>query len=461
MTVPLLKSLQSKNILWADVMDYEDEMKELFSKESLSLEDFAKCLHNLVERCDIDLTEDKPAFYYKVKDTYIDFVLRDRLIICISQRKKKKNLDHNDPETSSQTSVESEEDTDHTDHEVTDEKKMVEEEVEQKETPNTEDDQSTPRKSDLESLPEKTIPLKNNFELVSKQELEKAALEAFQKQQKPNLVPSTDISVDDTLTSNKFENLQEETTEEVNEEKVIQLPSKPTSLPIKQLSVPPTPTAPVTEQDSGDWSTVVSKKTKQTLKAKAAKSVLDNEDSTYFFFQDEANSPFIDYVCILHNLNDVCEEAKKYKWSHAYCLDRNMVYDFSDIKHPGRHRNFLPNTAYLHKFEKWYQRFSDTGEAPYDGRFFYVFQEKSTWNEWKFLGEYKGLAAVRKAVKDSKARWCHAYDPQNNDLFNFTQEDYFSQKCTKAPEKYLERFEEFMNTLPEYQQNRMNEDSWD
>lgn len=81
----LVKPRQLSN--WADESEAHDEIAVLFAQPSLTMEEFAKCVYELVQRCHLDLAEDKTAFYYKVNDTYIDMMVRNHIIISITSDK--------------------------------------------------------------------------------------------------------------------------------------------------------------------------------------------------------------------------------------------------------------------------------------------------------------------------------------------------------------------------------------
>jgi len=395
----LLRSIQPKK-LWSDVME-EDE---LFQKEKLTLEEFAKCIYHLMHKCDLDLDSKTTKFFYKIKDTYVDFLVRNYMVICLS-KDKETNKDTFHSSSEEETEEETEEDlpveTQETRDEFTEQPKL--EQIEQLE---------------LETVKPTVKPRSSSF---------------IRNKPPKTTEPTTEHPV---VTNNKFTLLDEDHEVETITEPPFQSIAMTTKTTI-------TTTPPRVEQieEKSTWDTVVSKKQKKTQQAC---ELVENENNPYVFFKDEANSAYIDYVGTFQNLNDVCEEAKKYKWSHAYCIPRNMVYDFSDRKHPGHYRHFIPNTAYLTKFQNWQKKHEETAGLDTDSREFFVFKEKSTWNTWEFLGTIIGLSVVREFVKENNYQWSHAYNPENNDLFDFMQEDYLVQKRRKAPQKYLTRFAEFI-----------------
>jgi hypothetical protein len=382
---------------WAD----RAEVDELFSKDQLSMEEFAKCLYELVmNRCELNLTGDKPVFFFKVNDTFIDIMIRDHMIISISSKK----VGDNDKVSSS--SSEEEEQEDYENHSES---------------------------SKTSETPEKTV-LSNVVGKVAKVEEEKVVHD--------NVFASLQNEVEDT--------------EEVEEEEV-EVVAKAVSPPKQtvQSELSAVRMEPVNEKDDGEWSTVVSKKVRNVSKEIKVKPSESTKDLKHiYFFRDEANSSFADFVCQLYTVKDMVKLARTEIWSHGYCMESNTVYDFNDCRRPGSYRCFTPNEAYMHRFSAWFHDYEKNNfkAENKDHRKFHVFTEKSTWNEWQFLGVAEGMAEVRRIVKDVifEHRWAHAYNIQDNELVNFVldkETNSLLQKQTEAPEKYLERFDTFLAQL--------------
>ena len=79
-----LNLLPQKVRSWADASD-DDDVSHLFNKSSLSLEDFARCIHNMIQRCELDLESGKTVYHYQIDDTFIDLMFRDHLIVSVSR----------------------------------------------------------------------------------------------------------------------------------------------------------------------------------------------------------------------------------------------------------------------------------------------------------------------------------------------------------------------------------------
>lgn len=384
---------------WAD----RAEVDELLSKDQLSMEEFAKCLYELVmNRCELNLTGDKPVFFFKVNDTFIDIMIRDHMIISISSKK----VGDNDKVSSSEEEEEEEGDYDH----------------QSESSENTETQETT-----VISTP----PVSNVDRLGVTENVKE------EKVVHDNVFASLGDEVEDT--------------EEAGEEE-----EKSTFLPKEQVqSVPLQNLVPANIDDDGEWNTVVSKKVRNVsreIKVKTSESAKDLKH--IYFFRDEANSPFADFVCQVYTVKDMVKLARTEIWSHGYCMESNTVYDFNDCRRPGSYRCFTPNEAYMHRFSAWFHEYEKNNFKVdnKDHRKFHVFTEKSTWNEWQFLGVAEGMAEVRRIVKDVifEHRWAHAYNIQDNQLVNFMldkETNSLLQKQTEAPEKYLERFDTFLAQL--------------
>ena len=374
---------------WAD----RAEVDELLGKDRLSMEEFTKCLYELVmNRCELNLTGDKPVFFFKVNDTYIDIMIRDHMIISISSRPKR------DEDCTS--------DSDFQEHE-------------EHCTENPSDLSPAAISHDgcghavgnltlLDSCPPPTVEHDNVFATLAPEETDQEDVPDSVPMSK--LVPAEDVS--DSVSMSKL--------------------------------------VPAEEEDG--WHTVVSKKVRNSSKGAKVSTVESVKDLKHiYFFRDEANSPFTEFVCQVYTVKDMVNLAKKEIWSHGYCMESNTVYDFNDCRRPGSYRCFTPNEAYMHHFSAWFSEYERNNfkSENKDSRRFHVFGEKSTWKEWKYLGVAEGMAQVRKLVKDIifDIGWAHAYNIEENQLVNFMLDkdtNSLLQKQTEAPEKYLERFDMFL-----------------
>ena len=194
------------------------------------------------------------------------------------------------------------------------------------------------------------------------------------------------------------------------------------------------------ENVTDGWETVKTKKHRP--KQEFNKSHVEE----IFFFRDEANSPVIDFVGMVSNVRELVDKARNEKWAHGYCMYRNKVYDFNDYRRPGSYRTFdVPNTAYMHKFGVWRKEYE---EASQDTTEYFLFNEKSTWSEWTFIGRVRGLINLRNMVKARivNSIWMHAFTVTDNLLYNFMLNDKGSllQKKSEAPFPYMKRFDDFI-----------------
>lgn len=360
-------ALRAKKLTWADHRDSLDQTVDLCSQESLSLSDFARLIHLLLPRCELDTT--KTAHHFQIDDTFVDIMYRDHVLISVSKR--------------SAPEVNEEEETADEDTEVTSED---EEEDDDEEEKDEKGDTIQTEAAPVASATVATPPDEEEAEVC--------------------LAPPLEDAVDTVLSPDE---------------------------------------AKADEQAGGAWTPVVSKRTRQAQSIRANMARLDNK--TFYFFANEANVNYMDFVGMVQGLDGLLTEARKYKWSHGYHMENNTVYDFNDASRPGLFRYFIPNTAYLHKFKVWFEDFQAAGDkVPEDTREFYVFRENSVWHKWTALDTITGLRAVRRAVLASGSDYGHAYCLDTNDLVNFWLDDgHFRQSVTKAPVKYIQRFEAYLN----------------
>lgn len=409
--------------------------ESLFFKNDMTIEDFASCIYDLVQRCSLDTDSDKTSHHFRIEDTFVDMMFRDHLIISVSAVKRRSCTDDEEEDEGTCLGCESLEiDTDSDDDDDDESKDEVEDEEEDEDEENG----------------EKHDPVLHE---VTQEELVQAAHENFMrgvnkkdKKQTPKVVqPEQD-------TKNAFDLLSQEEADESKEEHEIAWPEEEeASLDSEKVEVVSDTRHLPPSNDTGEWETVVSKRTKRSFEYKARQDFLkkQQENMKFFFFLDDANCNFMDFSEKIRGLDNLIQLAKKEKWSHGYCLENNTVYDFKYPDHPGKYRRFVANGSYVHKFEKWYHVYQDNGNrAPVDNRVFYVFQESSIWSKWKYLGKTTGLCHVRRQVKEKGFQWAHAYCPKTNQLINFAlRDERLSQKLSSAPAKYIDRFHEFFETL--------------
>lgn len=170
----------------------------------------------------------------------------------------------------------------------------------------------------------------------------------------------------------------------------------------------------------------------------------------YHVFSSDVSSPFMDYVECAETEERLVELSQQYRWIHAYSVRENKVYSFNKF---GEHsRVFTADHHYMRKFDKWMAECKQNAD---DKRVFFVCNENSTWPTWTVLSEkITGLENVRKAVLQSKSDYGHAYCPETNELVNFwmcgtnpKKTKYrFQQRLTSAPDKYVERYKQFILT---------------
>ena len=310
----------SRVVSWAD----DAEESELFEKPTLTMEEFAKCIHSLMLRCQLDLPSNT-AFHYTMDDTFIDIMVRNHLVISVSKIK-------------------------HIAHET--------------------DDDTCSSLEELEATPDDQ--------------------------------PEDQQQVDETKDSHACGHAC---------------------------------------GDDG-WETVTNKRHNKKNKVAAHMGKFMEEDQkTYYFFKDEANCHYLDFYRPLTGIVNAANESKKYRFSHAYCIESNLVHDFVNPSHV---RVFIPNSAYLERFRQWIASRKVKNDC--DSQEFYTFKENSTWPTWTYLGKFKGISGVRQAMKDDKSmEFGHAYSIDESDLINLWKKDEkISHKITKAPTLYIERFQKYL-----------------
>ena len=305
-------------VSWADAA----EESELFEKSTLTMEEFAKCIHSLMLRCQLDLPSNT-AFHYTMDDTFIDIMVRNHLVISVSKIK-------------------------HVAHE-------------------TDDD---------------------NCSSLEEPKIHPEELEAT----------PDDQPVDETKDSQS--------------------------------------------SNTDGWETVTNKRlNKKNKVATKMCKVMEEDQKTYYFFKDEANCHYLDFYRPLIGILNVMNESKKYRFSHAYCIETNRVHD---VVSPSHVRVFIPNSAYLERFRQWIASRKVKNDC--DSQAFYTFKENSTWPTWTYLGKFNGISGVRQAMKDDKSmEFGHAYSIDENDLINLWKKDgKISHKISKAPTLYIERFQKYL-----------------
>lgn len=367
-------ALQAKKLSWADHMDSVEEAQNICEQENVTLEEFARLIHHVLPRCELDTT--KTAHHFQIGDTFVDIMYRDHVLISVSKKRGPDPIAEDDED---------------------DEEEATDEEGDE----GDEEDETA----------------------VSEDEEDIKAIEAELK-----VVAASTAAIE-----------QKEEVDEV----LVMVPPPP--LEETAAEVVPTPAAAAAEEG---WTTVVSKRGRQV---QAARNVLDRLDhKSFYFFANEANDHYMDFVGVVQGLDGLLSEAQKHRWSHGYHLEGNTVYDFNDATRPGLFRCFMPNTAYLHKFKVWFDEYEAQGEqVPVDTREFHVFRENSTWPVWTSLGVVFGLSRVRRTVMNSGSEYGHAYCLETNDLANFWLTDgHFRQSCHKAPLKYIDRFEKYCHENP-------------
>lgn len=377
----LYPALRTKKLRWADEMEARDEAHRLLDQESLTLENFAWLLHFLVPKCELDTT--KTSHHFQIEDLCVDLMYRNHLVISISQRRAAEaDNQARDTETEPEEEEEPEDDDD-----------------DEEEPKETEPDDEEPEEEEEEE------PQDDDPEEQEDQEPEHEEAE----EDEATFAPAAHVDAATLVT-------QDDTTQP--QAQVAEVPA-----------AAPDSTEP--EQKEVAWQVVKNKKpSRQPLK--------------YFVFANEANASFMDYVGQVTGWETVLAEVRPHPWAHAFQLESNLVYDFPDPTKRQWCRKFLPNQAYLHKFQGWFDHYEKTGETEVpDSRRFTVFRENSDWHKWTMLGQYQGLRAVRQAVIKSGSSYGHAYCPETRDLVDFwLTNQKFRQKVSTATETYATRFQQ-------------------
>ncbi len=372
---------RSKPLSWADSQDQFDRIKNLVNQDWITMQDFAFILKNLIGRVEMDVTDPKPALFYEIDGTYIDFMMRvNHIIVSISRNPDPINLQPLNPA--------------------------------KPETPVPEDKwhQKGPKES--------TDPKSNVCSCWHTQRCIKCN----------GMLPWDNGCGICTLCSCTTSSQQPVDTHEDEWQTVTHKkdPKRP-----KESTDPKSDTVQETKAPEDEWKTVTHKKGPKRPK-------------DIFVFRDEANSAFIDFIGKAQSVEQMKDMIQGEMWAHGFTGEQ--IYDFNDCTKPGKYRQINdPNEVYLEKFRKWHESWLADQK---DERVFYLFWERSTWDEWRYVGEFKGMAETRKKVKQHimDEQWAHAYDPSTNTLVNFSLvgNTLVHKEKTPAPEKYVQRFNEFI-----------------
>jgi chemotaxis protein histidine kinase CheA len=379
-------------------------------EEFVDIKGLACGVYDLIKKCRVDPGENTHSF--RIKDAIIDIMFRRNMMVAVT-------FDRPGPE----------------DEETDEDQEIKNEDLEIK---NEESDEE----SDEEQLTEK-----------DEESDEEQLTEKDEESDEEQLTEKDEESDEEQLTEKDEEQLTEKDEEQLTEKDEEQLTEKDeeqlTEKDEEQLTEKDFdhPNDTVKELLDYEWTTICSKKSqrqkKKTDQIKIHQEQQDN--STFYFFRDDANSSFIEFVGMVKGLTKMKKLAEKEEWSHGYCIETSIVYDFNIPFKSHIYRSFHPNLLYLSKFTRWHNEYEASGKKiSEDTKELHFFKQASTWHEWKYVGKFNSLQSVRKIVKQKNWDWAHAYNIKDNDLYNFCRiENRLSQKLSKAPVKYIQRFEEF------------------
>lgn len=393
----LYPALRAKKLSWADHVDHTEQLQDICSQPRLTLSQLAQVMHLLLARCELDTT--KTAHHFQIEDTFVDIMYRDHVLISVSKKRPAPQSATTLPPVATASSG-----------------------------PDTEAEEEEEEETGAEA---------------EEDEEEKAASDRGAED-------DDNSSASAWMSSPTEDDDDEETKTEVreaddDEEERLEDWEGPTLTDAAKTVLPLGEAAGLGEDDANAWQEVVSKRTRQIRGLRHNLARLN--DQTFYFFANEANVNYMDFVGLVQGVKGLLEAAQRYRWSHGYHLEGNTVYDFNDPAQPGVFRYFIPNTAYMHKFKVWFDAYCAAGHrVPEDTRVFYVFRENSLWHKWTLLGQLQGLSAVRQKLLSHDAQYGHAYCLETNDLANFWLKDgHFLQQLKKAPAKYLTRFEAYLH----------------
>jgi len=395
-----LNKIKSQKLSWSEATEKEEYLNSLWKQLELSPKEMAHLLADMVERCSIQ-TSDNPFFFFKINELHIDMLVRNHIMISITSTKAREGSEEDDDD---QEEIHVN-DKSESFGIITDKEDYDQEEIHQLQNDHLHDD-------DDESHQAKSLG-----DTYKKEE----------KQDNGNSSPINSQQADTLLTVDSQ----------------CQSPKPIAATTLMTAEEPEAVKESKENADDSGWETVKPKARKPNGKIKSTLvSQLDLPRSIYVF-RDEANSPFIDFIKRVNSVRQLLVTIKGEKWAHGYCQSENVVYDFYDPMktRKGQYRVFHPNDVYLQKFNRWFQ-----SQTNCDTREFYVFEESSSWDEWKYLITLQGLASVRAEIKKrlrNQAYWAHAYCMKTNELYNFkwNLDEPFMQKVSIAPSIYLERFE--------------------
>lgn len=409
-------ALRAKKLSWADQMDHMERMQAICAQESITLEEFARLLHYMLPRCELDTT--KTSHHFQIEDTFVDLMYRDHVVISLSRKPAPDVIEEAEEEVEEQEPV-------------TDDPYDTHDTLDTDNTEEEDEDEDEEKETVPETKPTETVAVVQNTTDTTKADL-----------------CSAEPAQDDVPAPLEGE-AGWTRVESEHEKRLRRLRTTPTTRPLTKHTVAEADsrTAVSVKALSNQWSRVVTHPSSSSSLSPPLAPVPEGAHKPFYFFCNEANASFMDFVQKVQGLDALKTAAKAYRWAHGYQMDDHLVYDFHDPQHPGVFRRFVPNSAYMQRFQRWLDEFVAHHErVPEDTRRFYVFRENSTWPKWTVLGTHTGLAAVRQAVLCGGSEYGHAYCVDTNDLVNFwLNEGHFRQQATKAPQKYLSRFETYFH----------------
>lgn len=145
----------------------------------------------------------------------------------------------------------------------------------------------------------------------------------------------------------------------------------------------------------------------------------------YELFRDPANVDFMDYDHTTTQFSELKEFVDTHPGCHAYCPEKNIVFDFSDEKNPCRYRIFTPNQQYQMKYEQYWNTEWTTEHIYTLFRDHFNYNTITGKNEPpEEIAQKLTLTEVRATIKRLCLDYAHAIRADQKEIINFTRHGF-------------------------------------
>ena len=167
----------------------------------------------------------------------------------------------------------------------------------------------------------------------------------------------------------------------------------------------------------------------------------DGGVAIFHLFHDRYDSTVLEIVDTYsgNTIHEMLARVLRMQYSHAYCPRKDVLVQFTNTDRELAHRTMKAPVWYQ---KKWQRTLSSS--PSHEDEKLLLFTENHLWNNIKHIGDFVGLAAVRKAVREQaverKMEWSHCYCPTTKTIFDFHWKDgKLSQKQVFADANYKKR----------------------